>query len=47
MKAERKIYKLRCKDTVKKIPHAIPPKKGKKAPYKRDRGLDIDDIRER
>ncbi len=30
-----KIIKLRCKDTVKKLPKTIPPKKGKKAPYKR------------
>ena len=29
------IDKLRCKDTVKKLPKIIEPKKGKKKKYKR------------
>lgn len=32
-----KPVKLRCKDTVKKLPQVIPPKKGKGRKYKRDK----------
>ena len=35
MKMQLKLPKLRCIDTVKKLPVIIPPKKGKGARYKR------------
>jgi hypothetical protein len=36
-----KLLKLRCKDTVKKLPKIILPKKGKKAKYNRKKNKDI------
>jgi len=32
-----KLIKPRCKDTVKKLPGPIPPKKGKGSKYKREK----------
>ncbi len=40
--SNKKIDKLRCKDTVKKLPKIIPPKKGNKSPYKREKEIEID-----
>lgn len=36
-------FNLRCKDTVKKLPKVIPPKKGKKTPYKRKKKVDLNE----
>jgi hypothetical protein len=37
-----KPIKLRCKDTVKKLPKVIPPNKGKKSNYKRKKDVEIE-----
>ncbi len=38
-----KPIKLRCKETVKKLPKVIPPNKGKKSDYKRNKKVEIDE----
>jgi len=37
------LIKLRCKETVKKLPKVIPPKKGKQKPFQRRKRVDLDE----
>jgi len=40
LKHNMKPLKLRCKDTVKKLPGIIQPKKGKRKQYKRNKQIE-------